>query len=206
MTLYERPGDREVVDVAAAQRGAQRGADVLLRQPERRDMSRSTATVVCGLSSFRSVSTKKNMPLAWALCSTACATRSGSERLRRLDDELQRQALRARQRRKLERRDARAGDADSISAAAPAAAASASCAALFPRLEQHAADALVERGRAGDLEHLVIFGQRLGDRRTPASRRRLICCDVALGGPWICDSTTPWSSCGASSDFDVMNR
>ena len=37
-------------------------------------MSRSTSTVVCGLSIFKSVSTKKNMPLARALSSTACET------------------------------------------------------------------------------------------------------------------------------------
>src|SRR6185295_16839118 len=98
------------------------------------------------------------------------------------DDELQRQALRAWQRRKLKGRDAGAGDAVPLllqlllqlpRALGP----------FVPRLEQHAAEALIGRRHAGDLEHLIVFR-----------------------GLMICVSTTPWSSWGASSDFDVMNR
>jgi hypothetical protein len=28
---------------------------------------------------------------------------------------------------------------------------------------------------------------------------------VAVGAPTTCDSTMPWSSSGASSDFDILN-
>jgi len=29
---------------------------------------------------------------------------------------------------------------------------------------------------------------------------------VASGGPWVLVSTMPWSSCGASSELEVLNR
>ncbi len=58
----------------------------------------------------------------------------------------------------------------STSPAGPAAI-RARCGALVPRLEQHAADALVDGGHAGDLEHLLVFRQLPGRSRTSASRR-----------------------------------
>ena len=75
-----------------------------------------------------------------------------------IDHELDWQTLGSRQRRKLECRDPGAGDFVPFDlqlllelGRAPSA--------LIPGLEQHAADALVDRRNAGELEHLRVFGK-----------------------------------------------
>ena len=119
-----------------------------------------------------------------------------------LDHELQRQAARAGQRRQLEGGDAlRRRCRVHFLLQFLLQLRAASLRALVPGLEQHAADALVDRRHAGDLEHLVVFGQLVRDLEHLPARRCSSARGVAFGGPRICASTMPWSSCGASSDF-----
>ena len=84
----------EVVDVAAAQHGGERAADVAHRQAElRRPCRDRSRPSTCGWSILRSVSTKKNMPLVVRFLQELLRDLvQRLERLGRADDELHRQA------------------------------------------------------------------------------------------------------------------
>ena len=120
--LVRAAGDREVVDVAAAERGAERAADVLLRQAERRD-----EIAIDDHGGLRLVDLEVGVDepeLAAVLGLLQHRLRDFVEILRRLgrvDHDLDRRALRARQRRQLEREDLAAGDRAPLLPAAPAA-------------------------------------------------------------------------------------
>ena len=152
------PGDREVVDVAAAQRRTQRGADVGLGQAQRGD--HVAVEVHRGLRLVHLQVGVDEVELAAGL--GLGQHRAGDlvevgERFGGGDHHLDRQALRARQRRELERGHVAAGDAAPLVLQYLLQFVRAAI-ALVPRLEQHAADALVHRRHAGQLEHLLVLG------------------------------------------------
>ncbi len=121
--LVGAPAHAEIVDVAAAQHGGKRAADVAHLEPELRGLVAVDGHVDLRIVELEiAVEKDEHAALQRVLQELLGDVVEALERLGGADDELHRQADAARQRRRLERDDAHAGDLARAPAAGSAAA------------------------------------------------------------------------------------